>query len=241
METIVNWEKVYAVQIEQLKNRVLQLKEGDFMRRSYLGHQHVAQRLEVQESSWNNAANEWLSSDEETGFKLIDQLTLASADNLGVPSDSELTLEGGRDKSLFISLLPKDDRLLSVVPIIPVHEGDFLGVFAGTIRFSERFNNTHGICGPAENLWLDYSQVTGILNLMRVSEPGGDANVCLQWEFVNEQDGTQLSMSWRVSVRAVRTIMPFKELIRAAPQKEQYLLHRSPVYAKRGFLKNGKS
>ena len=241
VETIVKWEKAYAVQIERLENRVLKLKEGDFTRRSYLGHQHVAQRLEVQESSWNNAANEWLSSDEEAGFKLTAQPTLASADNLGVPSDSESTLEGGRDKSIFVSLLPKDDRFLSVVPIIPVHEGDFLGVFAGTIRFSERFNRTHGICGPAENLWLDYSHVTGTLNLMRVSEPGGDANVCLQWELVDEQDGTEPSMSWKVSVRAVRTIMPFKELIRAAPQKEQYLLHRSPVYAKRGFLKDGKS
>lgn len=90
------------------------------------------------------------------------------------------------------------------------------------IRFSERFNNAHGICDPADNLWPDHSQVTGILNLMRVSEPGGDANVCLQWEFVNEQDGTEPSMSWRVSVRAVRAIMPFKEVIRAAPQKEQH-------------------
>lgn len=238
VDMIVKWEKVYAAQIEQLENRVLKLKEGDFTRRSYLSHQHVNRRLEVQESSWNNAANEWLSGDEETRFKLTAQPKLASADNLGVPSDSESTLDGGRDKSVFVSLLPKDARLLSVVPIIPVHEGDFLGVFAGMIRFSENFNSAHGICGPMKDLWLDYSQVTGTLNLVQVSKPGGNANVCLQWEFVDEQVEAEPSMSWRVSVRAVRTIMPFEEFIRAAPQKEQYLLHQSPVYAKRGFLKH---
>ena len=61
VDMVVKWEKVYAAQIEQLENQVLKLKEGDFMQRSYLSHQHVAQRLEIQESSWNNAANEWPS------------------------------------------------------------------------------------------------------------------------------------------------------------------------------------
>ena len=199
----------------------------------------MAQRLEVQESSWNNTANEWLSSDKETRFRLTDQLKLASADNLGVPSDSESTLDGGRDKSVFILLLSKDAGLLSVIPIIPVHEGDFLGVFARMIWFSEDFNSTHGICGPAKDLWLDYLQVTGTLNLVQVSKPGGNANVCLQWELVNDQDGTELSMLWRVSVRAIKTIMPFEEFIQAAPQEDQYFLHQSSVHAKGGFLKNG--
>jgi hypothetical protein len=42
-------------------------------------------------------------------------------------------------------------------------KGDVLGVFARTIRFSENFNSVQGICGPAEKLWLDYSQVIGTL------------------------------------------------------------------------------
>ena len=38
-------------------------------------------------------------------------------------------------------------------------------------------------------------------------------------------------------VFATRPIMTFEPLIRAAPRKEQYLLHRSSEYAKRGFTK----
>lgn len=44
-------------------------------------------------------------------------------------------------------------------------------------------------------------------------------------------------MMWRVSVRAVRAINAFEELVRAAPQKEQYLLHQSPAHVQRGFTK----
>jgi hypothetical protein len=40
--------------------------------------------------------------------------------------------------------------------------------------------------GPTLYLWLDYSQVTGTLNQMRVARPGGEANVRLVWEGVNE-------------------------------------------------------
>jgi hypothetical protein len=36
---------------------------------------------------------------------------------------------------------------------------------------------------------------------------------------------------------AAKAINAFGELIRTAPQKEQYLLHRSPAHAKRGFTK----
>jgi hypothetical protein len=43
-------------------------------------------------------------------------------------------------------------------------------------------------------------------------------------------------MIWRVLVHAVRVINTFKELIYAAPQKEQYLLHQSPAHATRGLL-----
>lgn len=206
VDTVAKWEMVYGQQIEQLENRVFNLAEGDTRRRSYLNHPHVAQRLEVQDSSWRNAANEWLSSDEEANFELTTKPRVTSADNLGVLSDFESTSEGERDKSIFVSLLPKDDMFLSVCPIIPVREGDFLGVFAGTIRFSEDFDITHGIRGPLQNLWVDYSKVTGTLNQMQVSQPSGPANVRLQWELFNEQDITDSPVSWRVSVRPLGTL-----------------------------------
>ncbi|GLB07152.1 hypothetical protein AtubIFM57258_002475 [Aspergillus tubingensis] len=71
--------------------------------------------------------------------------------------------EFGADKSAFTFLQPKDDISLFVCSIVPVREADLLGIFAGNIRFSTDVSPTHGIRGPAHNLLLDYSQVTGTL------------------------------------------------------------------------------
>lgn len=111
-----------------------------------------------------------------------------------------------------------------------------MDVFAGTVRFSEKFNATHGISGPTKRLWLDYSQITGVLNQMHVSEPGDNANVCLLWEAFCGGVERQSCISWRVSVKATKQIMPFDPIIRAAAQQEQYDLHVSSENAKRGFL-----
>lgn len=151
-----------------------------------------------------------------------------------------LASEFGRDKSTFVFLVPQDRMALSVCSIVPVCEGDFLGIFAGSIRFSEVFNVKRGICSPIDNLWLDYSQVTGALNQMMVSEPGTPANVRLHWEVVHDDLGTDHCTSWRVSVRATKPIMPFDPLIRMAHSQEQYTLHLSLEYAKRGFLERCK-
>ncbi|KAJ6436687.1 carbonic anhydrase [Purpureocillium lavendulum] len=132
------------------------------------------------------------------------------------------TAEGGREnRAIFVSLVPLEASLLSVCPIIGVQQGDFLGVFAGKIRYTDTFDALYQIPGPRENLWLDYSQTTGVLNLMRVSPPDGDANVRLDWEFAEGKDGSASALSWRVSVRALRTIMPFEQLIRSAPNIDQ--------------------
>lgn len=108
-------------------------------------------------------------------------------------------------------LFPRRNRFLSVCPIVSVKQGDILGVFAGRIRFSDDFDNLYGIRGPFEKLWLDYSQVTGTLNQMKVSRHGSEANVQLHWEPVNKHGDKESRVSWIVSVRAMRAIMPFEE------------------------------
>jgi hypothetical protein len=90
--------------------------------------------------------------------------------------------------------------------------------------------------GPTLYLWLDYSQVTGTLNQMRVARPGGEANVRLAWEGVNENVESGPCEHWRVLLVAIRKIMPFEPLIRAASSEEQFALHQSLDYARRGFL-----
>ena len=57
-----------------------------------------------------------------------------------------------RNKSIFITILPKDKNFFSVYPIIIVQEGDFLRVFARMIRYSEPYNIIYGVPGPEENL-----------------------------------------------------------------------------------------
>jgi len=107
-------------------------------------------------------------------------------------------IESGTNKSFFISVRPGVNKLLSVFPIVPISPGDLLGIFSGKIRFSEHCSVAQSIAGPAPHLWLDYSQVTGTLNQMQVARPGGEANVHLAWEGVNEDVESGPCESWRV-------------------------------------------
>ncbi|OQD72505.1 hypothetical protein PENDEC_c021G04478 [Penicillium decumbens] len=235
VDTIKKWEAQYRPYIEQLETRILRLGKGDLARVSDLDNPQVTERLKVQESCWNCAGNEWAFPNEEESYKGIGLQTF-SPDMVCAPYDNQLVSESGGDKSSFTFLLPKDDSSLLVCSIIPVHEGDFLGVFSGKIRFSETWSPTHGIRGPVDNLWLDYSQVTGTLNQMLVSETGGSTNVRIQWDLIHDDVDTDNCTSWRVSVKATKPIMPFEPLVREAAQQEQYVLHLSPDHAKRGFL-----
>lgn len=71
---------------------------------------------------------------------------------------------------------------------------------------------------------------------MQVARPGGEANAHLAWEDVNEDVESGPCDSWRVLILAIRKIMPFEPLIRAASSEEQFALHQSLDYTRRGFL-----
>jgi hypothetical protein len=131
-----------------------------FSGRCNLQQKHVAERLNISESSWNDASNDWYSADEENAFKLETQVIATSS-----RTTSELFYENADtwNKSIFISLLPKYDTLLTVYPTIQVSKGDFLGVFSGKIRFLKD-KVVQAIPGHTEKLWLDYLQVLGTLN-----------------------------------------------------------------------------
>ncbi|KAJ5117563.1 hypothetical protein N7448_011195 [Penicillium atrosanguineum] len=232
VDAIKNWETQYRPHIEQLEIRALRLGKGDLVRLSDLDNNQVAERLKVHESSWDNAKNKWALASEEERFK-EKGLKAFSPDVICAPCDKQ-------DKSAFTFLLPQDGSSMSVCSIVPVREGDILGIFAGRIRFSEDLSATHGIRSPIDNIWLDYSQVTGTLNQMQVSEPGGPANVRLQWQAIHDDIESESCTSWRVSVRATKFIMPFDPLVRVAAQQEQYVLHSSSENARRGFLEFSK-
>lgn len=179
MDKVLRWENEYRSHIEQLEPRIPKLRTGDSKRLSYHCNLQVLERLKVPEHSWNNASNEWAFSAEEKSFRQCRPKSI-STDILGIPHDDESVYEVGTDKSAFITLLPQDDDSLFVSSIVPsICEGDSLGIFAGPIRLTEHLSVTHGISGPIENLWLDYSKVKGALKQMQVSEPGGHARVPL--------------------------------------------------------------
>lgn len=110
----------------------------------------------------------------------------------------------------------KTIALYSSVPLFPCARETFEVFLSGKIRFSEARSATHGIHGPIDNLWLDYSQVTGMLNQMLVYDPGGSANVRIYWESIYNDVGLQNCASWRVSVKATKPITPFEPLVREA-------------------------
>ena len=71
---------------------------------------------------------------------------------------------------------------------------------------------------------------------MRAARLGGEANVLLAWEGVNEDVEIGPCEHWKVLVVATRKIMSFEPLIRAASLEEQFALHQSLDYARRASL-----
>ena len=99
---------------------------------------------------------------------------------MGLFYDDDSLSEGGRDNwALF--LFRRKMKIFSLSVPLSTSIRQLSGSFAGTLRFSEDFSDTHGIRGPVKNFWLDYSQVTGILNQMQVLEADGPASVRLKW------------------------------------------------------------
>ena len=236
IDIIVSWEKVYSGYIRQIELRALEQAKGNLSGRLDLLHASIAEILSIPESAWDNGSNTWYSDEEEASYKLTSSCIATSTESNPKRLIEDTYIESGTNKSFFVSIRPGAEKLVSVFPIVPVFPGDLLGIFSGKIRFSEHCNVAQAFEGPIPNLWLDYSQVTGTLNQMQVIHSGGAANVCLEWEGVNENVEAGPCKSWRVLVLAIRKIMPFEPLIRAAPSEKQFALHQSIDYARRGFL-----
>jgi hypothetical protein len=216
---MVPWERQYRPHIELLETRVTSPRNGDLKRLVYLDDPPVANQLAISRVAWNNAINQWTNATEKSLF-LQDQSRVISKEQLGTVSGHRKADEVGRDKSLFVSILPAHDGSLSVCPIIPLSDGDHLGVFAGEIRFSDHVCRINGIQGPSRKLWLDLSQVTGVLNQMKMSFSNETANVRLCWELCADDNRAGSLTSWRVSVRGTTNTKPFDRLVRVGAHVE---------------------
>ncbi|KAM0665668.1 hypothetical protein ACQRIU_005929 [Beauveria bassiana] len=230
---VLSWEHLYEWFITHLELRVATSCGGDKTGRLWLKHPFVAERLSIPEDLWNSSVNMWGSASEKAQYELAHEHTRLSDAQLGGPSAKH---SDDRDKSMFVTLLPRDQCSLYVCPIVPVYKGDVLGAFSGKVRYSESFDVARGIPGPVDRLWLHYRGITGAMNLMDVAAPGGDANVRLAWQGQYHLEKGKWSCSWKVFVHATKVVKPFEGLIRAAPDLEQYRLHQSAEQARRAFM-----
>jgi hypothetical protein len=237
VDTVESWEAAYGPLVALLEQRAYKQRVGDFSGRLHLKVKSVAERLAVTESAWNDGHNEWFSNEEKVNFNRTTTIRAMSSQTLSSLFNDRSSTGACRNKSLFVTLRPSDSELLSAYSMIPVSTGDFLGIFAGTIRFSEDVDLAHSIPGPTKNLYVDYSHITGTVNQMQVSQQNAHANVRLEWQAVNEQDETGRCDSWRVVVLATRPIAAFEPLVRVASSREQFELHQSRHHAEHGFLK----
>lgn len=120
----------------------------------------------------------------------------------------------GESGNRVIGKEPASTKRLTTSLLVCAAPGDFPGIFPGIIRYTET-HPSRAIKGPVPDLWLDYSELPGKLNRMRVGKPGEMTNVCLAWEGVNEEKGKKnLCQYFRVLVIATRDILPLDQLIR---------------------------
>ncbi|OAA45717.1 hypothetical protein ISF_09585 [Cordyceps fumosorosea ARSEF 2679] len=236
VDRVFSWEKVYGPHIADLETRAVEEAKGNSTEHQWLTKNHVAERLNnMPERAWGGFISSWCSAEEKAAFHSTSTLSALSDDMVGIP-DLCTGVGTGRNKSIYVILVPQDENFLSVCSIMTIKKGDFLGVYTGYLRYSEDFDDAHGIRGPTEKLWLDYSQVSGVMNQIKVVAPGSNANVSLEWEL--NDGGTKSPCMWRVAVRALCAIRPFEKFVRVAGQEAQYLLHHRSACARQGFTKS---
>jgi hypothetical protein len=230
LDILLSWNKVYDFPLRQLRLRIIAEEADDFSGKSDIEERCIYDRLHApQNMCWGDHLCAW---DRET--KERDQF-LASCSLKPTSTKSNIhVLHHGikgwpdRNKSIYISLIPYEGKsdnitlgrkaastdLLAVTPLVAIAPGDFLGIFPGRLRYTDR-KPTRAIEGPVPNLWLDYLEVMGKLNKIKVAKDDEVSNVCLAWEGVNEVKGDKSSCDYlRILVIATRQIMPFDQLIR---------------------------
>jgi hypothetical protein len=230
LDVLLSWNRVYDFPLQQLRLRVIAEEAGDFSGKSDIEERWIFARLHApQNMCWNDHLTLW---DQDSGER--DRfLANHSIEATSTKSNAHVLRHGikgqlERNKSIFINFIPyegtSDKRtfsnktasteLLAVAPLVTVTPGDFLGIFPGRLRYTDA-KPARAIGGPISNLWLDYSEVMGKMNQIRVAKAGEITNVCLAWEGVNEVEGDKTLCEYlRVLVLATRHIMQFDRLIR---------------------------
>ncbi|OBT44249.1 hypothetical protein VE00_05409 [Pseudogymnoascus sp. WSF 3629] len=230
LDILLSWNKVYDFPLRQLRLRIIAEEADDFSGKTDIEERWIYERLHApQNMCWGDHLCAWDRESRERDEFMAN----CSLKPTSTKSNIHILRHGikgqlDRNKSIYISLIPykgKSDKiafsnkaasadLLGVAPLVAIAPGDFLGIFPGRLRYTDR-KPARAIGGPVLNLWLDYLEVMGKLNKIKVAKDGEVSNVCLAWEGVNEVKGDKSSCQYlRVLVLATRHIMPFDQLIR---------------------------
>ena len=228
---LLSWNQLYHPHLYQLRLRVIAQAGGDFSGQCDLEDQDIFNRLHIPQGTiWRDDLSDWKDLTEKDNYLACQSIKAVSGkSNMhilrhGIKGDidgnksiyvSLVSYEGISGKKTFAGKAASTD-LLAVSPLVSVSPGDFLGIFSGRLRYTDK-KLAGAIQGPVKGLWLDRSEVKGKLNRMKVAKAGEQTNVCLVWEGVNEVKGEKtFCQYWRILVIATRHIMPFDHLVRPA-------------------------
>jgi hypothetical protein len=228
LDILLSWDKVYDFPLRQLRLRIIAEEAGDFSGKSDIEERWIHDRLHApQNMCWSDHLSTW----DQESTERDEFMASCSLKPTSTKSNIHILRHGIKgqldsNKSIYISLVPytgKSEKitfsnraastdLLAVSPLVAIAPGDVLGIFPGRLRYTDR-KPARAIGGPVLNLWLDYSEVMGKLNKIKVAKVGEVSNVCLAWEGVNEVDGDKSFCQYlRVLVIATRHILPFDQL-----------------------------
>ncbi|PQE05176.1 hypothetical protein CJF31_00011326 [Rutstroemia sp. NJR-2017a BVV2] len=235
LDMLLSWNHIFDFPLQQLRIRVIAEEGGEFSGKCDIDNKRIFQRLRMTQSdAWANNLSVWGQDQLEYKNFLANHSMMATSGK----SNEHILRHGIKGKlasnrSVFVGIIPYEGesenrviggkpastKLYSISPLVSVDAGDFLGIFSGKLRFVNQ-RPPRAVKGPVPGLWLDYSEIPGKLNRMKVARPGEKTNVCLAWEGVNEAKGEKsFCQYWRILVVATREILPFDQLIpRRSPE-----------------------
>jgi hypothetical protein len=187
LDMLLSWHKAYDFPLQQLRLRVIAQEGNDFSGKSDIEEKWLRDRLHApQNVCWGDHLSAWDQDSTEYETFLADHslIPTSTKSNIHVLRHG-IKGELDRNKSIFISFVPYEGdsdkettrnrtastKLLTVAPLVAVAPGDFLGIFPGRLRYTNQ-KPTTAIRGPVSNLWLDYSEVKGKLNKIKVAKAG---------------------------------------------------------------------
>ena len=196
LQTVRMWNQVYHPYMKKVQMRVLTERANDFSGSTNWHQTAVEKALKVSPVNWINGMRA-LNQEEQQSYLASFDRTL-QPEELSPQSATEVLrdgIDGQSEDAVYICLVPHEGppngkrkldgtpasrMAASPCPVVPILQGDFLGVMSGQLRYIPEPGCSHkAIHGPNPKLWLDFPKITSKLSCMRSEDLGTEANVTL--------------------------------------------------------------